>query len=170
MAATVLVVSDSHGLTEELAEIKERHQLTYMIHCGDSELDLDSPQLDGFYKVGGNCDFDPRFPEEQVLQVDNLTFLAVHGHLHNVKSNLMTLSYRAEEADAQIICFGHTHIAGAEQTGNQLFINPGSIRLPRNRKEKTYAILEWNDIKDVKVTFFTVDGTELDELSVRASF
>lgn len=168
--AKVLVVSDSHGLTEELAEIKERHQLTYMIHCGDSELDMDSPQLDGFYKVGGNCDFDPRFPEEQVLEIDSLTFLAVHGHLHNVKLDLMKLSYRAEEADAQIVCFGHTHIAGAEQTGNQLFINPGSIRLPKKRTEKTYVILEWENVKDVKVSFFTIDGEEVAELSVQASF
>ena len=166
----VLVVSDSHGLTEELIDIKERHQLSYMIHCGDSELDPNSPQLDGFYKVGGNCDFDPEFPEEQILKIDNLTILAVHGHLHNVKTNLMGLAYRAEETGADIVCFGHTHIAGTIQTGDKLFLNPGSIRLPKIFKEKTYAILEWEMTNEVEVTFFTVDGKKVDELSSKISF
>src|SRR5699024_11368057 len=52
----------------------------------------------------------------------------------------------AEELGAQLICYGHTHVADARQLNNQLFINPGSIRLPRSRPEKTYCILRWEDI------------------------
>ncbi|UJL44990.1 metallophosphoesterase [Virgibacillus sp. NKC19-16] len=165
----VLILSDSHGLRDEIIEIKERHQLKHMIHCGDSELDMDALELDGLIKVGGNTDHDARLPEEQKITINGLTFFVIHGHLHNVKANLMTAGYRAEEAGAQVICFGHTHIAGAEQIGEQLFINPGSIRLPRNRPEKTYAIMEFDSTDDITVTFYTVDGEVVDELTYHAS-
>ncbi|MFD2046246.1 metallophosphoesterase [Ornithinibacillus salinisoli] len=154
----LLIMSDSHGLTEEIEVIKNRHNCTYMFHCGDSELDMDAPELAGFIKVGGNCDFDSRYPDEQVSRIGDVAFLLTHGHLHNVKMNMTTLSYRAEELGASVICFGHTHIAGAEKIGNQLFINPGSIRLPRARVEKTYAIMKWESIHDINITFYTTSG------------
>ncbi|EQB35796.1 hypothetical protein M948_12200 [Virgibacillus sp. CM-4] len=166
--AKVLILSDSHGLTDELDKIKARHDVDYRIHCGDSELDLDEPPMAGFYTVMGNCDFDSRYPEEQMLSINGLTFFIVHGHLHQVKANLMHVSYRAEELGAQIICFGHTHLAGAVQQGDQLLINPGSIRLPRMRKEKTYAIMEWESKASISVEFFTADGKVIDDLQYEA--
>ncbi|MGJ9457124.1 metallophosphoesterase family protein [Oceanobacillus sp. CF4.6] len=165
----VLILSDSHGLMDEVSVIKERHQIKSMIHCGDSELDLDAQELEGFYKVAGNCDFDTRYPDEQTIKLDGTTFYITHGHLHNVKSNLMGLSYRAEEEKAQVICFGHTHIAGVEQVDKQLFINPGSIRQPRNRTEKTYAIMEWDTLASITVNFYTVTGERVDDLTYNAS-
>ncbi|MFD2628758.1 metallophosphoesterase [Oceanobacillus kapialis] len=165
----VLITSDSHGLTDELLQIKQKHKLEFMIHCGDSELDMDSQEMDGFYKVAGNCDIDTRYPEEQTLDIEGVKILAVHGHLHNVKQNLMTVGYRAEELGAKIICFGHTHVAGAQQVDGQLFINPGSIRQPRGRVEKTYAILEWKTPNEFNVTFHTLDGKEVQDLAYQAS-
>lgn len=161
----VLILSDSHGLTEEITKIKKRHQLKYMIHCGDSELDMDAQVLRDVYKVGGNCDVDPEYPNELVFPMEGVRFMVVHGHLHQVKTGLLPLSYRAKEENANVVCFGHTHIAGAEKINDQLFINPGSIRMPRTRKEKTYAILEWSAEKEASVTFYTVEGKEVEDLS-----
>ncbi|RKQ37933.1 metallophosphoesterase [Oceanobacillus halophilus] len=165
----VLIVSDSHGLTEEINRIKRRHHVNEMIHCGDSELDFDSDELSGFRKVAGNCDFDLKFPNEEVITIEGLTFFVTHGHLHNVKSNVMNLSYRAQEVGANVICFGHTHIAGAEQVDQQLFVNPGSIRLPRNRPEKTYAIMEWESSNEIIVNFYTAEGEKVHEMTYHAS-
>ncbi len=136
MMTSVLITSDSHGLTKELEEMKEKHTVDLYIHCGDSELDFDAAELSPFYKVGGNCDFDSLYPDQEVLDLNGIRFFVTHGHLHQVKGNLTNLSYAAEEHRANVVCFGHTHIAGAEKIGNQLFINPGSIRMPRNRVEK----------------------------------
>ncbi|SFB24078.1 hypothetical protein SAMN04488072_11112 [Lentibacillus halodurans] len=166
---SVLIVSDSHGSTEELAAIKARHHIDYKIHCGDSELEMDSHELEGFIKVSGNCDADARFPEEQVSTIDDLTFFIAHGHLHQVKSNPMAIAYRAEEQHAQVVCFGHTHIAGAEKAGNQLLINPGSVLLPRIRMEKTYAIMKWNTLDDISVHFYTTEGDFVEDLSLTTS-
>ena len=165
----VLILSDSHGLTRELEDIKERHQLQHMIHCGDSELDYDADELEDFVKVAGNCDFDTNYPNEEKLTIDGLTFFITHGHLYNVKANLISLSYRAAEENAQVVCFGHTHIAGAEQNNKQLFINPGSIRLPKARKEKTYAIMEWENTDEINVTFYTVQGEIVEALTLCTS-
>lgn len=167
----VLIMSDSHGLTEEIVHIKERHksEVDQMVHCGDSELDVDAPELDDFMKVGGNMDFDVRFPEETNFTIEDLTFLGVHGHLHNVKGSMMQLSYRAQELEAQIVCFGHTHVAGAEKIGDLLFINPGSIRLPRQRSVKTYAIVSWEKSDNVKVDFYDTKGEIVEEMSYQTS-
>jgi len=166
---SVLIVSDSHGSTEELQAINERHHADYKIHCGDSELEMDNPALEGYIKVAGNCDVDARLPEEQVNTIDDLTFFIAHGHVHQVKSNPLAITYRAEEHHAQIICFGHTHSPGAEKNGSQLLINPGSVRLPRTRKEKTYALMEWDTPDDIAVYFYTAEGDLVEDLSMKTS-
>src|SRR5699024_3060563 len=160
----VLVVSDSHGLTKELTEIKERHSPEYMIHCGDSELGIEALALDGFVKVAGNCDRDSRLPIEQTLTIDGLTLYIVHGHLHYVKKDLTRLSYRAEEVGAHIVVFGHTHVAGVWSIHNQVFVNPGSIYMPRGYEERTYAIISWDQPDHIHVRYYTVDGKRVPHL------
>jgi putative phosphoesterase len=76
----------------------------------------------------------------------------------------MTLNYRAKELKADIVCFGHSHVLGAEMINGTLFLNPGSIRLPRERFEKTYLILELLEEK-IKVSVFELNGKELTDLS-----
>src|SRR5699024_9433052 len=110
-----------------------------------------------------------RFPDEQTIKIENLTYFITHGHLHQVKMNLTTLSYRAEEVQADVVCYGHTHIAGAEKIGGQLFINPRSIRLPNNRTEKTYAIMEWGCYEHVKVNDYNTDGKLVEQRYYRTS-
>ncbi|MGP4062502.1 metallophosphoesterase [Halobacillus sp. H74] len=166
----VLIISDSHGLTEEVVEIKQRHEnVDAMIHCGDSELPYNSAELEGFYYAKGNCDFEPEMENEQVVEVGDLTFLVAHGHLFQVKSTLMPLSYKAEEVGAQVACFGHSHIAGAEKVKDTLFINPGSARLPRDRDEPTYAILEWETLAQVQLQFYHVNGELIEDLKLETS-
>ncbi|MFC7061606.1 metallophosphoesterase [Halobacillus seohaensis] len=167
----VLIISDTHGLTEKVIEIKQRHQdeVDAMIHCGDSELSYHSEELQGFHYAKGNCDFEAEMENEQVVTVGDLTFLVVHGHLHQVKSTLMPLSYRADEVGAQIACFGHSHMAGAEKMKDKLFMNPGSARQPRDRDEPTYAIIEWETLGNVQLQFYHVNGKPLPELKMEVS-
>lgn len=165
----VLILSDSHGLTDELVEIKKRHydEVVEIIHCGDSELPSSATELSRFVVVRGNCDFDQAFPNDKLIDVGSIRFYITHGHLYNVKMSLMNLRYRAEEMGAKVVCFGHSHIAGAEVIDGILFVNPGSILLPRMRKEKTYAILESIDEKEVVVKFYDLNGFEITTLMVK---
>ncbi|ASS86746.1 metallophosphoesterase [Geobacillus stearothermophilus] len=154
-----VVVSDSHGLSGELSAIVERHrhEADLFIHCGDSELSAQAAELAPFVVVRGNCDVEAAFPNERTEEAEGLRFLITHGHLYGVKTSLLRLYYRAKETSAHVVCFGHSHLAGAEQIEGVLFINPGSIALPRGRKERTYAVLTIGGGR-VHVQFYEVNG------------
>ncbi|PEQ96810.1 YfcE family phosphodiesterase [Bacillus sp. AFS006103] len=162
----VLVVSDSHGLTKELNILRERHSedVDLMIHCGDSELTPTDEAISGYLTVMGNCDFGGGYPMETMAEAAGRKFFITHGHRYSVKTSLMNLKYKAEEVNANIVCFGHSHVLGAEVIGRTLFLNPGSIRLPRGRLEKTYVILDLQDAI-IKMSVFEVNGRELPEFA-----
>ncbi|PFO10228.1 YfcE family phosphodiesterase [Bacillus sp. AFS076308] len=162
----VLIISDSHGLTKELEIIRERHlsEVDLMIHCGDSQLMPTDKSISGYLTVMGNCDFGAEYPLETTTEVAGRKFFITHGHRYSVKSTLMNLKYKAEEVHANIVCFGHSHVLGAEVVGGTLFINPGSIRLPRERLEKTYVILDLQSDK-INMSVFESSGRELTKLA-----
>ena len=167
----VLIVSDSHGLTNELTIIKDRHSsdVDALIHCGDSELEHTNEEISEFITVRGNCDFDSFYDDDIAQEIANERIFVTHGHLYNVKMTLMNLYYQAKEINARIVCYGHSHIASAEFIDGILFINPGSIRLPRMSKEKTYVILEMKD-EVAFVRFYNLDGFEQTNLSKKIAF
>lgn len=162
----LLIVSDSHGLDHELDVLKERHrdEVDLMIHCGDSQLMADNQAITGFVNVRGNCDFESRFPLEQVEELSGRRVFVTHGHKYSVKTTLMSLNYRAKELGADIVCFGHSHVLGAELVDGILFLNPGSIRLPRERFEKTYMIIELQDDL-AKLSVYELNGKKMSSLS-----
>ncbi|MGG1677615.1 metallophosphoesterase family protein [Neobacillus sp. NRS-1170] len=162
----VLVVSDSHGLTKELEILRERHlnEVDLMIHCGDSQLMPDDQSMSGYLTVMGNCDFGGGYPLDTTTEVAGRKFFITHGHRYSVKTSLMNLKYIAQEVNADIVCFGHSHVLGAEVIGETFFVNPGSIRLPRERLEKTYVILDLF-VDKIKMSVFELNGREILELS-----
>ncbi|WP_165996984.1 metallophosphoesterase [Bacillus sp. Cs-700] len=163
----VLVVSDNHSSDEELHHLVERHkhEVECMIHCGDSEFDYDAEEMLPFQvRVRGNCDFDDRYPDELVQRVGNKTIFATHGHLYNVKMTLMKLHYKAKEAQADLVCFGHSHEVLTVFEEGTLFLNPGSVKLPRKPAIQTYAIVEWTS-DAIEVTYHDENGTVIEEIS-----
>src|SRR5699024_1703195 len=140
----VVIVSDSHGLTDELQEIKARHDADVYIHCGDSELDLDAPELEGYTTVKGNCDFSRPVPLEEVMEIGGLRFFISHGHITQVKSTLVNSQYRVKELNAEVICIGDNHIAYAEKIDENIFINAGSIPYTNRMKDSSYTVVECN--------------------------
>ncbi|MCP3741261.1 metallophosphoesterase [Rossellomorea sp. BNER] len=166
----LLIVSDSHGSTEILQELATLYSdsVDAMIHCGDSELTADNPIIADFLTVRGNCDIDARFPDILVKEITGVNIFVTHGHLFNVKMSLMNLNYKAKENEAQLVFFGHSHTLGAEMMEGTLFLNPGSILLPRGRREKTYALVEVENSK-VIVRFLDENHKELVDLSATFS-
>lgn len=161
-----LIISDSHGIKEELFQVFQRHEkdVAAMIHCGDSELPLQAfSDFENLIIVGGNCDNDPQYQEEISTVVSGVNIFVVHGHLYNVKSSAVKLSYRAEELGAKLVCFGHSHIPVAFQENGVLYVNPGSFRRPRLRIERSYAIVEYHQDK-VTVIFYDHLGNEIQDL------
>ncbi len=136
-------MSDTHSDAAVITRVMEQNpSVDAIFHCGDSELPFTAPELQGIYKVRGNCDHDVNFPTEVVEEIDGKRIFMTHGHLFNVKSSLTSLSYRAREVQADVALFGHSHVLGVELVDEILYVNPGSLLLPRGRKEKSYAIIE----------------------------
>ena len=162
-----LVISDSHGDRQILVDVVKhwKNHVTAMFHCGDSELPGDDPLWAEFTgHVGGNCDFDHRYPATYSGQFQNETIFMTHGHLSNVRFDLTQLSLQAQAAKATLVFFGHTHVIGCERHNGMLFLNPGSISQPRGPvRVKTYAIVDATaDAYDV--TYYGRDHQRVDAL------
>lgn len=138
----LLIMSDTHGDEEIIERVKSYHPDAYrIIHCGDSELPYSHAAMQDMERVKGNCDYDQNYLEEILFQVNGERVYVTHGHLYDVKSSPMKLVYRAKELGANIVCFGHSHILGAEYIDGIFFINPGSLKKPRQMKEKSFVTL-----------------------------
>ncbi|TQR19904.1 metallophosphoesterase [Psychrobacillus vulpis] len=163
----LLIISDTHKDIETMEKVLLQHQdVDAMIHCGDSELDSSYFKQISVHVVRGNCDSDTNYPNEIITQLNDDIVYVTHGHLHQVKSTLMPLSYRAQEVQASIVCFGHSHLLGAEINNGILFVNPGSLHKPRGRKEKSYAIVE-KLINGWSVLFFSSEHKIIEELNFK---
>ena len=166
----ILIMSDTHKDTVTMEEVIQVHQdeVQAIIHCGDSELDASYFEGKSIFIVGGNCDYDSSFPEEELITLDNEKILVVHGHRHQVKSTILPLSYRAQEVGATVVCFGHSHMLGAELQNDILFVNPGSLHKPRGRKEKSYAIVEKKE-NLWQVLFFSSEHKLIENVNLKTS-
>ena len=160
----LLIMSDTHSDILTMEHVMQyHHDVDAVIHCGDSELDYSYFEEKQIHVVKGNCDFDVSFPNEVIFQVKNEIIFVTHGHLYQIKSTLMPIFYRAQEVQASIVCFGHSHLLGAEVNNGILFVNPGSLHLPRGRKEKSYAIVEKLD-KKWGIFFFSEEHQLLEQV------
>lgn len=162
-----LVVSDNHGDRDILVALKERYQqqVDAMFHCGDSELAATDTLWQDFLVVRGNCDYDDGFPETVVETIGDDCIFMTHGHLANVRANLATLTEQAKHVQANLAFFGHTHELLATQNEGILFVNPGSIRLPRGRYlYPTYAIIQTTP-EAYSVQYYTRDHQPIADLA-----
>lgn len=128
------IVSDSHdrGLwLERFLAVCQREKYDAVFHLGDLcsdarwlERRLDMPLI----SVAGNCDY---FAHNQARMARSSygphRIVAVHGHLQDVKYGYERLSYYAEENNATLALFGHTHRAFAGFVGGVLLVNPGAL-------------------------------------------
>ena len=94
--------------------------------------------------VRGNCDAEvdqmvldfPILADYAVLPVGQRLVYATHGHVHNLK-NLPPL----EPGD--ILLHGHTHIPAWTEFGEEnLYLNPGSLSIPKDGSAHSYMTLE----------------------------
>ncbi|MBQ6876836.1 MAG: phosphodiesterase [Oscillospiraceae bacterium] len=98
--------------------------------------------------VRGNCDTEvdqmvlefPVLNEQIMLCMDGTEMLAVHGHkpFPAVKRGTVILS-------------GHTHIPKLEETNGVIYMNPGSVSIPKENSAHGYMVFEhgeffWKDL------------------------
>lgn len=129
----LLILSDSHGDLNNMRLAIEYENPRAVFHLGDHDSDAAAlarkfPNLP-FYYVSGNCDgLFPCASDQLLTELEGVRILAVHGHKHNVKFGMMSLYMAAQEKQAQLVLFGHTHRPFAEENGGIHFLNPGSCK------------------------------------------
>lgn len=143
----ILIVSDSHGDKDIVADAIRIEQPNMVIHAGDIGYEIHQV-LDPRYRdyelhyVLGNCDTwlaqygYPRTATFKIPGAISYSVLLCHGDQYGVKGGNGHLIKAARDAYADIVIYGHTHYQEHAWIDNMLFINPGSIRFGR-----TYTVL-----------------------------
>lgn len=165
---SLLILSDTHGLVFEVKQTVERHPAELVFHCGDFCTDKQREPFAAMRIVRGNCDVDRDVPLELTTRWRQLLIYQTHGHLYDVKRSLLKLHYRAEEVGANVVLFGHSHVPHCTEERGVLFLNPGSLQLPRGYRQPTYACLNQlacdEQRVEVEVRFFNHHGEPISEL------
>lgn len=149
--AKALILSDTHGLVEEVKQVVERVGADTVFHCGDIEVDAHADPFLDMKLVRGNNDFDIKIPNDLHYVWQGIPILMTHGHLYGVNYSLLRLKYRAEAAQVRLVLFGHTHYPLSEEEDSLIFINPGSLRQPRGYAYPTYVVLEVEEVERQKL-------------------
>lgn len=164
-----LIVSDNHrnlAVLEELIDIYQ-DEIDLWLHCGDSEFMASDSVWKHFKTVRGNMDIDSSLPLERIESFGDEKVVVVHGHQHRVGLTLDYLKEIATEKDANIVFYGHTHIAKVNKINDTYFINPGSIVQPRGSlRVGTYAMYEKNEDGRF-ISYYDWDHNKLPELSMK---
>ena len=77
----------------------------------------------------------PIMSDYNILFWNNKKIIMTHGHIFN-EDNLPPM----EEGD--ILLYGHFHIPFAEKIDEKIFLNPGSISLPKENFENSYGVFQ----------------------------
>lgn len=101
--------------------------------------------------VKGNCDSDvdqmvlefPMMAEQCIIPVGKRLLYATHGHIFH-KDNPPLLQ------PGDILLNGHFHVPVCEQVGDFIYMNPGSVSLPKEDSYHGYILLDdttfiWKD-------------------------
>lgn len=178
----LMIASDIHGSAKYcrmLTEAFEKENPDKLLLLGDilyhgprndlpeeyapkKVIELLNPLKEKLLCVRGNCDTEvdqmvldfPVLAEYCILWLDNRTIFATHGHKFN-EQTLPPLS------KGDILLNGHTHIPAYRETNGIIYINPGSVSIPKENSKHQYMILENN-----KFTWKELNGSILREETV----
>ncbi|KSV59401.1 phosphodiesterase [Acetivibrio ethanolgignens] len=159
----LMIASDIHGSAyycRKMLEAFDREQPEKLILLGDilyhgprndlpkeyapkEVIGLLNERKESLLCVRGNCEAEvdqmvldfPVLAEYMILYLDGRMVFATHGHIHN-EEKLPPLGKNA------ILLHGHTHIPVIADRGDYLFLNPGSVSIPKGESKNSYMVYE----------------------------
>lgn len=168
-----LIASDIHGSAyycKKLLEAFETEKADRLLLLGDilyhgprNDLPRDyipkevismlNPLSNKILCVRGNCDTEvdqmvltfPILAEYALISADKKLIFATHGHNFN-NSNLPSIQKN------DILLHGHTHIPVCEEFDTHIYINPGSVSIPKENSPHSYMTFDgreflWKDLE-----------------------
>ena len=106
-------------------------------------IEMLNEKKDEIFCVRGNCDTEvdqmvlnfPILADYAVLSVGERLVYATHGHVFN-ENNLPPLK------KGDILLNGHTHVPKCTEHESFVYLNPGSVSIPKENSARGYIILE----------------------------
>lgn len=169
------IASDIHGSARHCEEMLERYAAEgadrllllgdILYHGPRNDLpDEYSPKKvaamlnavkDEIFCVRGNCDAEvdqmvldfPITADYALIAEGKKIIFATHGHVFNEK-NLPPLK------KGDVLLHGHTHVPACAERENYVYMNPGSVSLPKENSARGYMTLEdgeflWKNLEGV---------------------
>lgn len=129
----LLVFSDSHGARSVMEKALTDHpDAGHVFFLGDGlgQMEEVAALFPGpsYHMVAGNCDWGADADSIGVLEIAGRRVFYTHGHIYHVKSGLDELLAAGRARAADIVLYGHTHIAYAGYEDGLYILNPGTAR------------------------------------------
>ncbi len=169
----ILIASDIHGsarfcrLLLERIEVEKANRVLLLgdilYHGPRNDLPLEyapkkviemlNPLKNKLLCVRGNCDTEvdqmvlefPVLADYAVIPLCDRLVYATHGHIYN-ENNLPPI------CDGDILLGGHTHVPNCTEHQSYIYMNPGSVSIPKENSPHSYMTLEndeflWKNIE-----------------------
>lgn len=173
----ILIASDIHGSAyycELLLKIFDEEKADRILLLGDilyhgprndlpkdyapkKVIEMLNPLKDRLLCVRGNCDTEvdqmvlnfPVLADYSVIPVGEKLIYATHGHNYN-EGRLPPL------CKGDILLNGHTHIPKCVEHEDYIYMNPGSVSIPKENSPHSYMILEsgsflWKNLENKEI-------------------
>ena len=116
-----------------------------------------NPLKDKLLCVRGNCDTEvdqmvlefPIMADYSVIPLGDRLIYATHGHVFN-ENNLPPMS------QGDILLNGHTHISKCVEHSDFIYMNPGSVSIPKEETPHSFMTLEkgnflWKNLETMEI-------------------
>ena len=120
-------------------------------------IEMLNPLKDKLLCVRGNCDTEvdqmvlefPIMADYSVIPVGDRLMYATHGHNFN-ENNLPPIS------KGDILLNGHTHVSKCVEYGDFIYMNPGSVSIPKEDTPHSFMTLEegnflWKNLENMEI-------------------
>lgn len=178
----ILFISDIHGIDNNLKRIEkiiEKEIIDKLVVLGD--LYYAGPTYNQKYKVNsknvkeiltkyrdkiiclkGNCDSLVDVKSSDFPICDNLALICVDGlDIYLTHGNEYSFDKNRKFNRKGMLVYGHEHIPYIKKNNDMIYINVGSISLPRDGNKPTYMIYN-----NKKFTIYDIDGNVIDSIVV----
>ncbi len=157
------IASDIHGsayFCKQLLEAYKREQAGRILLLGDilyhgprndlpkeyapkEVIAMLNPLAGKIFCVRGNCEAEvdqmvlsfPVLADYCLIAEQNALVFATHGHQYNLQT-----PPKLQKGD--ILLHGHTHVPACEHTDTFVYLNPGSVSIPKENSPHSYMTLE----------------------------
>lgn len=177
-----LIASDIHGSAyycQKLLEAFEKEESDRILLLGDilyhgprndlprdyapkQVIEMLNPLKDKICSVRGNCDTEvdqmvlgfPILADYLLLPTDKNLIFATHGHNYN--SQCLPPIQKGD-----VLLHGHTHIPVCEVSDTHIYLNPGSVSIPKENSPHSYMTFDgttflWKELDGTIYKTFTL--------------